>query len=551
MGSTIFHTRDRWLAAGLAVSFLFLLGVISGANDSAVQGVGGALSPMKEHPSIRMLAERVSVDLTPERAEVDCSFTFKNTGRATLVRMGFPEWASGDVGLPSDSGVFSHFSTSVDGTLTPTRIEGLEIDREGWQRWRVKTVRFAAGQQRSVRVRYGVGVGDDIEGGRFFQYRLDTGASWKGPIGHVEVVVRLRRFSHYWSVHGIPAESRRAGDTLTWQWKNVEPGVKVKGKEKCPGRMEVYFTPGYRGILFNGGRVSGYGDIYSRPELRGTEVWGSLADLAQWAHANLEWNAADRSATLWLGRSELQTKPDSVGRLTEVTLPAHSIWLRPGVREATVLSAAKMKASAQPEKHELSLEGGKGVRLRHAPYIKHGRLFVPVNEIVTLLGGTARFDKKTGTTYLTLPEAKAASEATFRYYEGGKWQVSSQKELISREEYGVKGGHQPWRNQPAQIARVEAMDFLPEELRQGEVAQEEHLERVGEQEPAIVLRKGNAAAEYFVLQQLDKAASVRLVVDGKEKAVFILEKPFGNWWYIGGIQKKQTVLEKQNLSGSR
>jgi hypothetical protein len=66
------------------------------ADDGAVLGEGGAMAPMREHPSIRMVSERVVADLTLEGPDVvDCVFRFRNEGPATTVRMGFPESSGG------------------------------------------------------------------------------------------------------------------------------------------------------------------------------------------------------------------------------------------------------------------------------------------------------------------------------------------------------------------------------------------------------------------------------------------------------------------------
>jgi len=182
--------------------------------------------------------------------------------------------------------------------------------------------------------------------------------------------------------------------------------------------------------------------------------------------------------------------------------------------------------------------------LSSPPRLVRGRLLVPVNEIITMLGGTARFDRKTATTYLTLPWVKPEEKKTFRTYFVGEWILRSRSEL-RREEIrdrrralGLEGGPavpQFWRQRPAQVVRADAFDFLLEKLRSGGTVMEEFPEHISEHEPALVLRKDDAVAEYFLLQKLDNVASVRLVVNGEEKAVFRLERPVGNWWYITGI----------------
>ncbi len=65
------------------------------------------------------------------------------------------------------------------------------------RRWRVKSVPFAAHQTRVVRDEYVAAlsypsmVSRSPEDARWFTYILDTGASWKGPIGRERVTIDL------------------------------------------------------------------------------------------------------------------------------------------------------------------------------------------------------------------------------------------------------------------------------------------------------------------------------------------------------------------------
>lgn len=68
------------------------------ANDRAIVGRGGTWKPLQgEHASIRMVSERVRVDVYEKYYDVQASFVFRNEGPATTVTMGFPESGGGDV----------------------------------------------------------------------------------------------------------------------------------------------------------------------------------------------------------------------------------------------------------------------------------------------------------------------------------------------------------------------------------------------------------------------------------------------------------------------
>ena len=107
-------------AGHLLVFLLFTLAAPALANDTAIQGVGGAVSAMEEHPSVVMEEMEVAIDLYPERAEVECAYLFRNTGPAVTVQMGFPE-----AGNRTEKGTrpkgFTAFRTTVDGEVAAAR----------------------------------------------------------------------------------------------------------------------------------------------------------------------------------------------------------------------------------------------------------------------------------------------------------------------------------------------------------------------------------------------------------------------------------------------
>ena len=79
------------------------------ADDGAVQGVGGAIRAMKEHPSVLMETMAVAIQVNSEReARVDCHFVFRNTGPATTVRMGYTTLTAAECAPPPESPLAPH-----------------------------------------------------------------------------------------------------------------------------------------------------------------------------------------------------------------------------------------------------------------------------------------------------------------------------------------------------------------------------------------------------------------------------------------------------------
>ena len=90
------------------------------ADGAAMQGVGGTVALMKEHPSVVMERMLVDADVDPKLAKMQCEFTFRNTGRATRVLMGFPESGNSEApGKGKQPPGFLTFAAVVGGRTSP------------------------------------------------------------------------------------------------------------------------------------------------------------------------------------------------------------------------------------------------------------------------------------------------------------------------------------------------------------------------------------------------------------------------------------------------
>jgi len=187
--------------------------------------VGGAVSPITEHPSIRLAAEFVRLDFRRSPAEVACVFFLENAGAATTATIGFPN-ESGGVGV-HELVPFSSFVSYVDGDTTQITVvpDAERVAYEDFNAWYVKTVPFAAGQTRCVRNVYTGTRGDYSTGHSAFEYILWTGATWAGTIGVADLVVKWDpTLAPFDSLSIRPDGYHISDDEIRWHFTDLEPG---------------------------------------------------------------------------------------------------------------------------------------------------------------------------------------------------------------------------------------------------------------------------------------------------------------------------------------
>lgn len=159
--------------------------------DDGYVSLGGAPKLMKGHPTVRMADEFVRIDVQSKTIVVDVTFTFVNDGAATTVMMGFPDQYYFDQEEVEPFGSLKDFTSWVRGKKVPTRIVGEQYDC-----WHVKQVSFKKGETVKVRNRYLTnGTTSALNRSGYLRdvpYILETGASWRGPIGKAVVEITMR-----------------------------------------------------------------------------------------------------------------------------------------------------------------------------------------------------------------------------------------------------------------------------------------------------------------------------------------------------------------------
>jgi hypothetical protein len=195
------------------------------ADDGSIRAVGGAVTPLHEHPAIHLEAEYVHAWVGESTARVEAVFFLHNDGPATTVMMGFPN-ESGGADVEHIVG-FSEFSSFVDGDSVGTTIrpDSLHQVYGDYRCWYTKSVSFDSNQRRCIRDTYSAELGHSVPTYRWFQYILWSGATWAGPIGVADIVVTVEAPGiSLDSLSVEPKGYRRSGKELRWHFVNFEPG---------------------------------------------------------------------------------------------------------------------------------------------------------------------------------------------------------------------------------------------------------------------------------------------------------------------------------------
>lgn len=238
----------RWIFA--VVGLLFICSV-AWSDDSAVQGVGGAVAPMKQHPTARMVSERVDIKLGWDGANVKCRFVFKNEGPATIVKMGFPEHAGGDVS-PIEKSAYKYFRSWVDGKRVYTRFMPSAKGQEGsYNAWHVKDVYFGAKQTRIIEDEYFGNYGGTSDGSQWFVYILRSGKNWKGSINKAVITFDATDVWSYWRVDPGKEyqEYKQYGMKTIYILRNLEPNKDIQISLRPLFR--IYPNDSVKGLAFD------------------------------------------------------------------------------------------------------------------------------------------------------------------------------------------------------------------------------------------------------------------------------------------------------------
>jgi len=327
---------------------------------------------------IRMVDEKLTVDLGNKEAAVDIRYVMKNeTDKTVKVRFGFPVEESFDDDLNEDrspvqnggKGAKAKLKYCQDYVITAggkkvaaewkaeEKKPNQDDEFRGIAGWLVSEVRFAPGQEIPVTINFTStypfeesSVSDDSHTGPgIFKYRLSSAACWAGTIGTGKIVLRPKGID--------PAELKvlkpvnrfkKSGDEWVWEFTDLEPTladdlqVEARPEEQSFNSGEYTERGGKWSVMHANYTITASStlppskDHDYRPQ-NVKEPWGQKA----WSEG-----APGSGAGEWL-----ELKP-------EVPKPLLSIHIHPGYWKETYGENVNLfTANARPKKIHVELNG--------------------------------------------------------------------------------------------------------------------------------------------------------------------------------------------------
>ena len=230
----------------VALLFALLLGTLPAwANDMSIIGVGGSLRPLHgQHPQVRMVREKINIDVGQYNYTVRANFVFHNQGKATTVTMGFPEsGGGGDVPNNVEKSTFLAFSSNVDGKKVPVKRVLLNRGDEDFDAVWIKKIKFSAGQTRQVQVDYtspiggAAGIGLEQLAGYDF-----TGGNWAGDVESSILDIHFQQPGDY-LMNAVLGEKKVAfksipkGISFSWQHWQAQGNFLLRFFQTAPQWM--------------------------------------------------------------------------------------------------------------------------------------------------------------------------------------------------------------------------------------------------------------------------------------------------------------------------
>jgi len=227
------------------------------ADDASLGRVGDGVQPLHQ-TEVQMVAEEVRVKVSPERSEVEATFTLLNRGPAVNLLVGFPqalEQAGPERAEFGDDTALHDFRAWVGGREVPAKLEKAATGGQGSQAgersppesgphalppypaWYTFPVSLASGEKVEVRNTYWVKntawSNGEVETG----YILQSGATWAGRIGRGRVELVLEGIEPYQVIGARPGNWRlEKENTYVWEFADWEPDQDITLHfSNCPG----------------------------------------------------------------------------------------------------------------------------------------------------------------------------------------------------------------------------------------------------------------------------------------------------------------------------
>ncbi len=384
-----------------ALSLLCLLPVLLHANGGGyISGVKstGAFQPIGID-QVEMLSERLEIDLHIEYADIRIEYVLHNPGKKVKVEAGFPsaiatrtEGGLGKGGAALKAAPkLEDFSLTVDGKTAKVvqTDDQLDLNKPAQymqtgtvvNSWHRVKMDFAEGQTRKVTVRYRnpyfYSTFDVSDNGSTdalsLTYLFSAAGAWKGPIGHGIVTVKNISIPESQISFSHPKRFVKSDNVWTWSFTDFEPTLEddltivtrphfsfqpaVKTTSEDTIYMGYYHGYGARRDPKTG-QMSGGRWEFHRHDFTATAS-SSLPDTDVQSYQPSEVKEGGRQ-TAWTEG----VPGDGVGEWLLLTLekpsPVHRLGIVPGYAKSAELYAA----NGRPAELDVSVNGGKAVRVR-------------------------------------------------------------------------------------------------------------------------------------------------------------------------------------------
>jgi hypothetical protein len=213
----------------LIISVLIIFLALNTKADIAPNPIRAKGITVLQPTDIRLIYEKVTVDLTLDSSFVHCYFRLHNEGKATKIQIGYP-----NMSYYSDNYThnfkFNPISVFENGekinsinTYVPDSVNLRSNDNynKPWYLWETN---FGANETKVIVVTYSLPKGP-VKNDLYykFDYLLSTGAGWKGKIDEAEIIVNLKNFDTNLILKTSPANFTSTSNQIVWKLHNIEP----------------------------------------------------------------------------------------------------------------------------------------------------------------------------------------------------------------------------------------------------------------------------------------------------------------------------------------
>lgn len=322
---------------------------------------------------IRILDEKLTVELGPKSADVEVRYVMRNeTDKKVKVRFGFPVEESFDRDFMVDIGkdgskksdrlkYCQNYVITAGGEAVAAKWQGEEDTGDkpfkGIAGWLISEITFAAGEEKPVMIHFQSGypleewnVSDNtFTGAALFKYRLSTAGCWAGTIGSGKIILKpIGIDPRDLKVLKPVNRFKKEGESWVWNFENLEPTL--------ADDFEIEASPAIHG--YNGSKTTRYFERGSQWTMSHTnyQIKASSFLPAEGDHSY----EPEKVKNLWGHEAWSEgVKGSGVGEWLELTpavpKPLIAIELEPGMAKTEEL----FKANARPKKVLVELNGEK------------------------------------------------------------------------------------------------------------------------------------------------------------------------------------------------